>query len=419
VKKVAILGLGYVGLSVAHAFATCGYKIFGLEIDKSVIEGIQNRKISEDILSEIKLNELLQLDFIASLDPSLISQVDYVVICVPTPISSTGRPDLTYVVEASRTISKYLSRNQVVILESTSFPGTTLDVVQPILEESGLKEGKDFYIAFSSERVDPGSSTFGFSNTPKVVSAPSEVGLAKVLELYSPAVSTLVPTSNVMEAELSKLIENSYRLINIAFINEIARLSAELDVDFMEALDLAGTKPYGFQKFLPSVGVGGHCIPVDPVYLQSYLSENSKSGRSLVLDAAILANRNSPAQIAGRIGHEVTRIKEVTGIEPEVILLGITYKRNSSDVRESSGVHLLRILEEMKVRVSYYDPLTTVSLKGSKRINTFNDVSGKEVPLISVIVQPHSAIDVATFLDISKIVLDTTHSFSGEKILAI
>ena len=418
-KKVAIMGLGYVGLSVAHGFAKCGYKIFGLEIDDFVVQRIRNSSLNEDVLSQVKLNELIQLDFIASLDASLISQAEYVVICVPTPISSIGKPDLTFVKEASKVISKYLKPNLVVILESTSFPGTTLSVVQPILEESGFREGKDFYIAFSSERVDPGSSTFSFSNTPKVVSSPSKAGLEKVLELYSPAVTTLVPTTNVMEAELSKLIENSYRLINIAFINEIARISAELEVDLMEAIDLAATKPYGFQKFLPSVGVGGHCIPVDPVYLQSYLSESSESGRSLVLNAAILANSNSPFQIATKIEREVSRIKEVSGLEPEVVLLGITYKKNSSDVRESSGVHLLRRLQEMKLRVSYYDPLSSVHLEDSQRIDSPRDVTEIKVPLISVIVQPHSDIDFEKFFSISVLVLDTTHSYSGANVLTI
>ncbi|HEU4543193.1 MAG TPA: nucleotide sugar dehydrogenase, partial [Jiangellaceae bacterium] len=358
VIDVAILGLGYVGLPLAHVASRSGLRVLGFDINAQVIAGLNMRQSHIDDLSDKDVADMIAAGFRATTDDSEISLADVAVICVPTPLSEDGGPDLTAVRSAVETVARRLRPGMLVVLESTTYPGTTDEVVRPILEhESGLTAGVDFNLVFSPERIDPGNEEYGAHNTPKVVGGHTDACTERGAEFYGRFVQTVVRTKGTREAETAKLLENTYRHINIALVNEMARFCHELGIDLWDVIEAAASKPFGFQAFYPGPGVGGHCIPIDPNYLSH--SVRAKLGYPFrFVELAQEINATMPAYVAHRAQNLLNEAGKATN-GAIILLLGVTYKPNIADQRESPAVPLARHLSALGAKVSYHDPHVT------------------------------------------------------------
>lgn len=351
----AILGLGYVGLPLAQAMTNAGMSVAGFDVDADVVAGLNAGRSHIDDLSDSDLAAMLATSFEATTDETVISSACAVVITVPTPLSDSDGPDLRAVQAASRCVGRRLRPGMLVILESTTYPGTTDDVVRPLLEEaSGLVGGVDFPLAFSPERIDPGNRQFTVVNTPKVVGGLTRACTDRAAEFYGRFVEDVARTKGTREAETAKLLENTYRHINIALVNEMARFCHELDVDLWDVIDAAASKPFGFQPFYPGPGVGGHCIPIDPNYLSH--SVRAKLGYPFrFVELAQEINATMPAYVARRAQDILNDAgKSVNGAS--ILLLGVTYKSDIADQRESPATPLARHLRSLGADLSYHDP---------------------------------------------------------------
>jgi len=338
-------------------------------------------------------------------DPSVLAGSSTIVICVPTPLDEDRRPDLSAVVNASRTVAGQLRPGTLVVLESTTWPGTTDEVVRPILEESGLRAGVDFHLAFSPERIDPGNPKYGVRNTPKVVGGYTEACRERACAFYSRFIERVVPVSGTREAEMAKLLENTYRHVNIALVNEMAIFCDELGVNLWEAIEAAATKPFGFQKFLPGPGVGGHCIPVDPSYLSYTVRKLGYPFRFVELAQEI--NERMPSYVVTRVQRLLNRArKPVNG--SHVVLLGVTYKPDISDTRETPAVPVAEALLELGADLSYCDPFVKEwSVKGRVIPRRESLEEAVEEADVAVLLQQHSAFDLDTVERKARLVLDT------------
>ena len=353
--SVVVVGLGYVGLPLARAAVFSGHRVIGYDTSDSLV-----RRLGEGVshildVSSAELHEMLDLGFAASTDPVVFSGADVVVICVPTPLGIDGVPYLSFITSAAQSISKNISTGTTVILESTTFPGTTKEVVEPILAKSGLKVGQEIFLAFSPERIDPGNKQFGLTNTPKIVGADDARSLDKAVSFYRPFVPQIFETKGTKEAETAKLLENTYRQVNIALVNEFAKLCHELGIDVWDVIRAASTKPFGFETFHPGIGVGGHCIPIDPRYLSHKLKQVSGKDFEFII-LAEKVNRQMPEYVSSRIA---TEYKAQKGLEiiagDKFAILGVSYKPNSSDIRESPSVDLARELMSCGFDVHFID----------------------------------------------------------------
>lgn len=353
---VVIIGLGYVGLPLAHVAANSGMSVAGFDIDAEAVEALNRGRSHIDDLDDSDVAQMRASGrFYATTDEGEIAKADTIVMCVPTPLSPEGGPDLGAIESAVAATGRNLRPGMLIVLESTTYPGTTDEVVRPILErESGLIAGTDFHLAFSPERIDPGNDTFGATNTPKVVGGLTPECTARAAAFYGRFVDTVVTTKGTREAETAKLLENTYRHINIALVNEMARFCHELDIDLWDVIRAAATKPFGFQAFYPGPGVGGHCIPIDP----NYLSHNVRARLGYPFRFVELAqeiNATMPAYVAHRAQNLLNDAGKATN-GASVLLLGVTYKPNISDQRESPAVPLARQLVSLGAKVSYHDP---------------------------------------------------------------
>jgi UDP-N-acetyl-D-glucosamine dehydrogenase len=351
--RVAVIGLGYVGLPLAKVFAEAGFQVIGIDTDQQKVD-IANRGESyiQDIPhSAIKTlidTQLLQ----CTSDFSVLEQVDAINICVPTPLSKSSDPDISHIVAATRQVRKYLHAGQIIVLESTTYPGTTDEVVLPELESTGLKVGEDFFLAFSPERIDPGNTTYDIRNTPKIVGGVTKACTALAQAYYAAVIDEVVPVSSTRVAEMAKLLENTFRAVNIGLVNEIALVCEKLGVNVWEVIDAAATKPFGFMRFLPGPGLGGHCIPVDPHLLYWKLKTLAYTVR--FIDLAIEINRSMPHHIVHKIG-EALNEQRLGYNGATVFILGVSYKRNVGDVRESPAIDILNELMKRKAEVLYND----------------------------------------------------------------
>jgi UDP-N-acetyl-D-glucosamine dehydrogenase len=348
-----IIGLGYVGLPLAMEMARSGREVVGLDRDPVVVAGLAaGHSHVDDVEHETVSGQLHR--FTPTTDPSCIAGADTVVVCVPTPLSRDGAPDLAAVEGVGRMLGTWLTAGTLVVLESTTYPGTTEEFFQPLLEAGGLRVGPDLALAFSPERVDPGNKVYGIRNTPKVVGGVTEQCTRRAVEFYGSFIDTVVPAKGTREAEMAKLLENTYRHINIALVNEMARFSHELGIDLWNVIECAETKPFGFQAFRPGPGVGGHCIPIDP----NYLSHEVRSRLHYPFRFVELAqeiNAGMPAYVARRIQDRLNdERKPARG--STVLLLGVTYKADIADERESPAVPLAEKLHAMGVHVCFHDP---------------------------------------------------------------
>ncbi len=350
--RVGVVGLGYVGLPLAVAFAEEGHEVVGLDADPRKVDALaEGRSYVGDVASE-RLAALAGRLTPTSRYPDL-SACDAVIICVPTPLTNSREPDLSYVVDAATSLAAVLQKGQLIVLESTTYPGTTRERLRPILEESGLAAGRDFHLAFSPERIDPGRTDFTIRTTPKVVGGLTEDCTRRAVELYSQICDEVVEVSNPDAAELSKLLENIFRSVNIALVNEMAMLCERLGIDVWEVIDAAASKPFGFMRFDPGPGMGGHCLPVDPFYLSYKAREHDFYTEFIELAGKI--NQNQPHWCVWRIERALNDAGKATN-GAKVLVLGVSYKAGVGDVRESPALKIIRELGELGAEVSFHDP---------------------------------------------------------------
>ena len=350
---VAVIGLGYVGLPLAIQATNSNLKVYGYDIDEEKVNSYNLGKSSIEDISDIELQKSLEKGLFLSSDPKYLSASETIVISVPTPLTDY-QPDLSYVRSAAETIANHITKNQIIILESTTYPGTTIEVLIPVIEEiSHLKAGVDFYAGYSPERIDPGNEKWNFKNTPKVISGINDESLAKIKTFYEKIIDQVVTVSGTKEAEMVKLLENTYRHVNIALINELAILCNMLEIDIWEVVNAAKTKPFGFESFRPGPGVGGHCIPVDPNYLSFKTRQIGKPVRFVELAQEI--NNSMPSYVVSRL-LEKMNLLEKPFKNSNILILGVAYKRDISDIRESPAVGIIENLYDRGVNVKYFDP---------------------------------------------------------------
>jgi nucleotide sugar dehydrogenase len=409
---VVILGLGYVGLPLAREATRAGMTVLGFDVNPGLVEALNAGRSHVDDLSDDDVGQMLRTGFRATTDESEIATATAAVICVPTPLSEDNGPDLRAVIGAARSVSRNMRQDTLVVLESTTYPGTTDDVVRPILEESGLTAGIDFNLAFSPERIDPGNETFGPHNTPKVVGGFTSECTRRAADFYGRFVTTVVRTRGTREAETAKLLENTYRHVNIALVNEMARFCHELDIDLWDVINAAASKPFGFQAFYPGPGVGGHCIPIDPNYLSHRV--RAKLGYPFrFVELAQEINATMPAYVAHRAQNLLNEAGQAAN-GANLLLLGVTYKANIADQRESPAIPLARQLCALGAKVSYHDPyVQRWDVPGLDVLRT-DDLEGAVAAAdLVILVQNHREYDAERLASVAKRFFDTRGVTSG------
>jgi len=402
---LVVIGLGYVGLPLAQAASHAGLAVVGLDREASVVEGLGGGRSHVDDVSDADVQEMLQRGFEATSDPSVLRQADTAVICVPTPLADDGGPDLGAVKDATRVVAQHLHPGMLVVLESTTYPGTTEEIVLPMLEYSGLVAGQDFNLAFSPERIDPGNPTFGLRNTPKVVGGYTESCTKRCVELYAQFVETVVPARGTREAEMAKLLENTYRHVNIALVNEMARFCQELGIDLWDVIRCAKTKPFGFEAFYPGPGVGGHCIPIDPHYLSYKVRTLGYPFRFVELAQEI--NNAMPAYVVRRAQDILNKHgKPLHG--STVLLLGVTYKPDVADQRESPATPVARQLRTLGADLAYHDPYLSEWAVDGQPVRPSQDL-GEELATadLTILLQNHRAYQQTSIAAEARVLFDT------------
>jgi UDP-N-acetyl-D-glucosamine dehydrogenase len=410
--RIGVIGLGYVGLPLAIEFCRAGFSVAGLDIDKTKIALLNQGKSYIHHIDLAKFNDALSGRFIASSDFQLLKEVDCILIAVPTPLNRNREPDMTYIVETVKAISRTLHKGQMIILESTTYPGTTDELVRGILETTGLRAGDDFYLAFSPEREDPNNKEFSTGTIPKVVGGYTPACLESAMTLYDSIVPT-VAVSSTKVAEAAKLLENIYRSVNIALVNELKMLFDKMGIDVWEVIEAAKTKPFGFQAFYPGPGLGGHCIPIDPFYLTWKAREYGFSTRFIELAGQI--NTAMPDYVISRVMKVLNdHCKPVKGAK--ILICGLAYKADVDDERESPSYRLMEKLEELGSIVSYSDPYIPV-IRSSREYARF--AGRKSVPVTAdydliLIVTPHSFFKEVDFVAFGVPVVDTRNIVKGK-----
>ena len=409
--RIGIIGLGYVGLPLAVEFSKAGFEVTGFDVDLAKVDAINKGHSyigdvsSEDVSAASKAGKLS-----ATADMSRLHDMDAIDICVPTPLRKTRDPDLSYVVLAVDAVRAQLRAGQLVILESTTYPGTTDEVVQPALEESGLKAGKDFHLAFSPERVDPGNVTHTTRSIPKVVGGVNEASTELAAELYGSIISTIVPVSSTQVAEMVKLLENTFRAVNIGLVNEIALMSHRMNIDVWEVIEAASTKPFGFMPFYPGPGLGGHCIPIDPFYLSWKARQNGFECRFIELAGHV--NGSMPAFVVERVGEALnSQKKSING--SRIHVFGVAYKKDVSDMRESPALDVIELLHRRGAVLSYTDPHVPTLDHGGLTLKSVPERDAAKKVDCAVICTNHA---VFTYADMPKrfpLVVDTRNALKG------
>lgn len=409
---LGVVGLGYVGLPLAVEMARSGFRVVGFDTSAAVVDTVNRGESHIQDVSDEQIAELIENGRLtATIDQERLSECDAISICVPTPLSKTKDPDLAYVVSATQAVARALRGGQLIILESTTYPGTTREAMLPVLEQSGLRVGDDFFLCFSPERVDPGNPVWHTKNTPKVIGGITERCTELGAGLYSKIFDTLVPVSSAEAAELVKLHENTFRMINIALVNEMAQICDRLDVDVWEVIDAAATKPFGFMKFTPGPGLGGHCIPLDPHYLSWKMRTLSFKTRMIELASEI--NAEMPLFVVRKVADALNdEGKALKG--SRVLVLGVAYKKDIDDLRESPAIEIIHLLQEKGADVSYHDPhCPEIADDGHTPIQNLPMTSVALTPEYlrwcdcAVIVTDHSSIDYSMVAANARLVVDT------------
>ncbi|MEU5849145.1 nucleotide sugar dehydrogenase [Saccharopolyspora shandongensis] len=415
---LVVVGLGYVGLPLAARACEAGLTTAGLDISDAVVEGLNAGRSHVGDVPHGAVAELLASGFRAGTDPAVIGTADTVVICVPTGLSTDGEPELAAVRSAARAVADHLRPGMLVVLESTSHPGTTEETVRPILEErSGLIVGSDFHLVFSPERIDPGNASFGVRNTPKVVGGVTPLCAKYGATFYSRFVDAVVVARGTREAELAKLLENTYRYVNIALVNEVAQFCDQVNIDVWDVLRCAGTKPFGYVPFDPGPGVGGHCIPIDPLYLASKAREEGFTFD--VLDAARAVNDRMPQHVVGR-AEELLQEREKPIQGARVLLLGVTYKRDVADTRESPAFPVARELMRRGAEVLFHDPYVNSFTVDGSDMSKVDDVdAGLASADLAILLQAHAEYGTGALSRSACLLLDTRGVAAGERVARI
>lgn len=415
---LVVIGLGYVGLPLAQEASRAGLAVTGLDVSAGVVDGLNAGRSHVDDLSDADISEMLERGFTATTDASVIADAHAVVICVPTPLTPEGGPDLGAVLGATRAIGEHLQPGQLIVLESTTYPGTTDDEVRPVLEAGGLAAGRDFHLAFSPERIDPGNPEFGMRNTPKVVGGHTEACTDAAADFYSRFVDTVVRARGTREAEMAKLLENTYRHINIALVNEMARFCYELDIDLWDVIAAAKSKPFGFQAFYPGPGVGGHCIPIDPNYL-SYQVQAKLGYPFRFVELAQEINAGMPSYVVRRIQDVLNdQGKALRG--SRILLLGVTYKPDIADQRESPAKPIAVELRDKGAQVEFHDPHVVSWRLGAESLACVDDLdSALDGADVVVLLQNHSDYDLPSITARAACLFDTRGATSGPKVVRL
>ena len=409
--RVGVIGLGYVGLPLAVEFAKEGFDVTGFDVDVSKVDEIN---AGRSYILDVKTEEVKACvdagRLRATTGMSHLREMDAIDICVPTSLRKTKDPDLSYVIQAVASVKASLRRGQLVILESTTYPGTTDEIVQPALEENGLKAGADFYLAFSPERVDPGNLTFGTRTIPKVVGGFNELSTELAADLYESIIDTVIRVSSTQVAEMVKLLENTFRAVNIGLVNEIALMAHRMNIDVWEVIDAASTKPFGFMPFYPGPGLGGHCIPVDPFYLSWKARQNGFECRFIELAGHV--NASMPSYVVERIGEALnTTKKAVNG--SRIHLFGVAYKKNVGDLRESPALDILELLSRRGAILSYTDPFVPKLQHGDINLCSVpEDRAGQGIDC-AVICTDHHVFDYRGIVKGFPLVVDTRNALKG------
>jgi len=403
---LGVVGLGYVGLPLAVESSKQGLKVIGYDINSERVEMINNGISPIEDISNDELSNALN-NFQSTSESELLSKCQNIVISVPTPLTDY-QPDLSFVINAAKTVGENLVKNQVIILESTTYPGTTIEVLIPNLENtSKLKAGEDFFVGYSPERIDPGNKVWKFKNTPKIVSGINDISTEKIQSFYESIIDNTVLVRGTKEAEMVKLLENTYRHVNIALINELAMLCKMLDIDIWEVVNAAKTKPFGFESFKPGPGVGGHCIPVDPEYLSFKTRQIGKPVRFVELAQEI--NNSMPAYVVGQVSEILNKNGKILN-NSKILLMGVAYKKDISDMRESPAIDITELLLEKKVDVSYFDPFVEKFTVYGNEINKEDQMNSFNSYDMLLVLTPHSNFSDIDFSKINTIVFDTTGS---------
>ncbi len=406
---IGVVGLGYVGLPLAMEFAKAGFKVIGYDVSKRTVDRLmQGVSHIQDVPSSEVAAEVAAGRFVATADEPRLHECDAISIAVPTPLSKTRDPDMSYVQAATEAIARNCHPGMLIVLESTTYPGTTREVMQPRIEEKGLKVGRDVFLAFSPERVDPGNPKWHTKNTPKVVGGVTPECVEVASALYSSCIDTVVPVSSAEAAELVKLLENTFRAVNIGLVNEMAIVCDKLGVNVWEVIDAAATKPFGFMKFTPGPGIGGHCIPLDPHYLAWKM--RTLNYKTRFIDLASEINSEMPEYVVRKVARALNQDrKAVNG--SRILVLGVAYKKDIDDMRESPALDVIRLLEERGAEVEYHDPFVP---KFRENGHEFAGVPLTQEALTNadavVIVTDHSTVDYQFVVDHAGLVVDTRNA---------
>ena len=419
--RIAIIGLGYVGLPLAITFAEAGFHVTGIDVNQ---EKVDQANRGESYIADIPASSLRRLIDAGCLsftsDYTVLDQKDAIIMCVPTPLGKTRDPDISYVLSATQQIRAHLQPGQLVILESTTYPGTTDEIVLPELEATGLRVGVDFFLAYSPERIDPGNHDYKTHNTPRVVGGVTKTCTEVACALYAAAIEQIMPVSSTRVAEMTKILENTFRAVNIGLVNEIAIICEKLNISVWEVIEAAATKPFGFMSFLPGPGLGGHCIPVDPQYLSWKLKTLDYTTRFIQLAAEI--NRSMPSYVVEKIG-EALNEQYCSFNGSTILILGAAYKRNIGDVRESPALDVIQLLQARKSTVIYNDEyVPSLTLNNQTLYSQPISSALLQAANCVVIVTDHSYYDIPWIVSDARYIVDThnvTKGYTDKKILRI
>ena len=418
--KLGTVGLGYVGLPLSVEFSSAGLHVTGFDLSEEKVASVnRGESYIGDVVSDRLAGCVREGRLRASRDFGGLAECDAVIICVPTPLGKTKDPDLSMVVDAAKEIAARLRPGQLVVLESTTYPGTTEELILPLLTERGLRVGDSFFLAFSPERVDPGNPRFNTRNTPKIIGGVTPACTRVAQALYSRAIDNVIPVSSTKTAEMVKLLENTFRSVNIGLVNEVALMCKRLGVDVWEVIDAAASKPFGFMPFYPGPGLGGHCIPIDPLYLSWKLKTLNYTARFIELAGAI--NSEMPEYVCVRITDALNeRERSVKG--SRVLVVGVTYKRDIDDVRESPALDIIRVLQSRGANVAYNDPHVPELAHEGLRLRSEELLGAVRQADLVVIVTDHSSYPYREIVDAAKVIVDTRNATKGivsDKIIKI
>lgn len=415
--KIGVVGLGYVGLPLAMVLAEAGFDIVGVDQDLAKIEKIrQGESYIEDVSSEALAARIAEGRMVVSDDFKDLGEVDGISICVPTPLRKTGDPDLSYILSATQSLIEILRPGMVVVLESTTYPGTTREMLLPEFEQAGFKVGEDVFLAFSPERVDPGRKDWTTKNTPKIIGGATKACTEVAAAMYEQAIESVVRVSSAEVAEMTKLLENTFRAVNIALVNEMVLMCDRLGIDVWEVIDAAASKPFGFMKFTPGPGLGGHCIPIDPLYLSWKLKTMQYNAR--IIDLASEINSNMPRYVVQRV-QDALNEQGKSIKNAKVLVLGVAYKANVSDTRESPALDVIGLLKEKNASVAYYDPhIPSIEHEGWDLDSVSDVIAESKKSDCVIIITDHSAVEYAAIAGAAPLIFDTRNVMGGQEIFS-